>query len=165
LGVRPDLSAWSKAIANGYPLAFVSGSDPYREAATQVYATGSFWCGSVAMAAALATLDVLERHDAVAHMRQMGERLRTGLQAQALRHGVGIRQTGPAQMPQVLFDDDPSFERGMLFTEVALDHGVYLHPRHNMFLSLAHTPEDIDEALRATDIAMAAVAAGFGANT
>jgi glutamate-1-semialdehyde aminotransferase len=34
-----------------------------------------------------------------------------------------------------------------------------------MFLSLAHTPEDIDEALRATDIAMAAVAAGFGANT
>ena len=164
LGVRPDLSAWSKAIANGYPLAFVSGSDPYREAATQVYATGSFWCGSVAMAAALATLDVLERHDGVAHMRRMGERLRAGLQAQALRHGVGIRQTGPAQMPQVLFDDDPSFERGMLFTEVALDHGVYLHPRHNMFLSLAHTPEDIDEALRATDIAMAAVAAGFGAS-
>lgn len=67
-------------------------------------------------------------------------------------------------MPQVLFDDDPSFERGMLFTEVALDHRVYLHPRHNMFLSLAHTPEDIDEALNATDIAMVAVTARFGGN-
>ena len=164
LGVRPDLSAWSKAIANGYPLAFVSGNDAYREAASQVYATGSFWCGSVAMAAAMATLNVLEQDDAVAHMQRMGERLRAGLQAQAQRHGVGIRQSGPAQMPQVLFDDDPSFERGMLFTQVALEHGVYLHPRHNMFLSLAHTPADIDEALQATDLALRAVAARFGAD-
>jgi glutamate-1-semialdehyde 2,1-aminomutase len=163
LGVRPDLSAWSKAIANGYPLAFVSGNDAYREAAAQVYATGSFWCGSVAMAAALATLDVLAQHDAIAHMQRMGERLRAGLQTQARRHGVGIRQSGPAQMPQVLFDDDPSFERGMLFTQVALEHGVYLHPRHNMFLSLAHTPADIDEALQATDIALGVVATRFGA--
>jgi hypothetical protein len=33
-----------------------------------------------------------------------------------------------------------------------------------MFLSLAHTPADIDEALRATGIAMAAVAARIGGN-
>jgi glutamate-1-semialdehyde aminotransferase len=31
-----------------------------------------------------------------------------------------------------------------------------------MFLSLAHRDEDIDEALAATDLAMAAVAARFG---
>jgi glutamate-1-semialdehyde aminotransferase len=34
-----------------------------------------------------------------------------------------------------------------------------------MFLSLAHTPADIDEALQATDIALSAVAARFGAGT
>jgi glutamate-1-semialdehyde 2,1-aminomutase len=162
LGVRPDLSAWSKAIANGYPLAFVSGSEPLREPATRVYGTGSFWCGGVAMAAALATLDVLERGDAVAHMARMGTRLRTGLDEQARRHGVGLRQSGPPQMPLVLFEGDTAFERGMLFTDVALRHGVYLHPRHNMFLSLAHSEADIDEALAATDIAMATVAARFG---
>lgn len=162
LGVRPDLSAWSKAIANGYPLAFVSGSEPLREPATRVYGTGSFWCGGVAMAAALATLDVLERGDAVAHMARMGTRLRAGLDEQARRHGVGLRQSGPPQMPLVLFEGDTAFERGMLFTDVALRHGVYLHPRHNMFLSLAHREADIDEALAATEIAMATVAARFG---
>ncbi len=47
LGVQPDLSAWSKAIANGYPLAAVTGNDRFREAATQVFTTGSFWCGAV----------------------------------------------------------------------------------------------------------------------
>ena len=51
LGVRPDLSAFSKAIANGYPLAAVTGVDRFREAATKVYVTGSFWYGAVAMAA------------------------------------------------------------------------------------------------------------------
>ena len=55
LGVRPDLSAWSKAIANGYALAAVTGNDRFRDAATKVFVTGSFWCGTVAMAAARAT--------------------------------------------------------------------------------------------------------------
>jgi glutamate-1-semialdehyde 2,1-aminomutase len=162
LGVRCDLSAWSKAIANGHPLAFVSGSERFRDAATRVYATGSFWCGGVAMAAALATLDVLEREDGPARMARAGQRLRDGLAAQARRHGVAIRQSGPPQMPLVLFEGDTAFERGMLFCDVALQHGAYLHPRHNMFLSLAHRDEDIDEALAATDLAMAAVAARFG---
>ncbi len=54
LGVRPDLSAYSKAIANGYPLSAVAGGERFRAAAGKVYATGSFWCGSVPLAAALA---------------------------------------------------------------------------------------------------------------
>lgn len=162
LGVRPDLSAWSKAIANGHPLAFVSGTERFRDAATRVYATGSFWCGGVAMAAALATLDVLERDDGPARMARAGQRLRDGLAAQARRHGVGLRQSGPPQMPMLLFDGDTAFERGLLFCDVALRHGAYLHPRHNLFLSLAHRDEDIDAALAATEVAMAAVAARFG---
>jgi glutamate-1-semialdehyde 2,1-aminomutase len=39
-----------------------------------------------------------------------------------------------------------------------LARGVYLHPTHTMFLSTAHTAADIDEALAATDEAMAVVA-------
>ena len=47
LGVQPDLAAWSKAIANGHPLSMVTGRDRFRDAAEQVFTTGSFWCGSV----------------------------------------------------------------------------------------------------------------------
>ena len=50
-------------------------------------------------------------------------------------------------MPLVLFDDDPEFAKGYLFTTEALKGGVFLHPWHNMFLSAAHTEADIDEAL------------------
>ncbi|QPC42510.1 aminotransferase class III-fold pyridoxal phosphate-dependent enzyme [Kaustia mangrovi] len=161
LGVRPDLAAWSKALGNGYPIAAVTGNDRMRDAARQIFVTGSFWCGPVPMAAAAATLAKLGDGDAVAHMARMGTLLREGIQAQADALGVGLRQTGPAQLPLMLFDDDPKLERGDLFAVTALRHGVYLHPWHNMFLSAAHTEDDIEIALKATGKALEAVARAF----
>lgn len=158
IGVRPDLAAYSKAIANGHALAAVTGTDRFREGATRIYTTGSFWCGAVSMAAALATLQELRRIDGPARMRAMGERLRAGLVALAARHGVGIRQSGPAQMPLVLFDGDADSRKGNAFCAAALRAGAYFHPRHNMFLSCAHTEADIDRALEAANEGLAAVA-------
>lgn len=161
LGVRPDLSAWSKALGNGHPIAAVTGNDRFRDAARQVFVTGSFWCGAGAMAAALATVQKLRRIDAIRHMARLGGMLRAGVQAQADDLGLGLRQSGPPQMPLMLFDDDPDFAKGNLFTVTALRHGVYLHPWHNMFLSTAHTEDDIERALVATQQGLDAVARQF----
>lgn len=158
VGVRPDLAAWSKAIANGHALAAVTGNDRFREGATRIFTTGSFWTASVSMAAAIATVRKLRDTNAVAHMKAMGQRLRDGLEAQAKRHGLSIRQSGPVQMPVVLFDDDADRRIGNAFCQEALARGVYLHPAHTMFLSAAHQAADIDAALAMTDEAMTAVA-------
>jgi glutamate-1-semialdehyde 2,1-aminomutase len=162
LGVRPDLSGFSKAIANGYALAAVTGNDRFRAAAQQIFVTGSFWCSAMSMAAAIATLTKLRETGAVAHMARMGQLLRDGLDGQAARYGLILRQTGPAQMPMILFDDDPEFAKGNLFTTEALKGGVFMHPWHNMFLSAAHTEADIEEALAVTDRALLVVADQFG---
>ncbi|PHK95513.1 glutamate-1-semialdehyde 2,1-aminomutase [Pseudoroseomonas rhizosphaerae] len=158
LGVRPDLSAFSKAIANGHPLAAVTGRERFRQAATEVYTTGSFWCGAVPMAAAVATIGELLRIDGPAHMRAMGERLRAGLDALSRRYRLPVRQTGPVQMPLMIFDDDPEWAKGDLFCATALRHGAYFHPRHNMFLSCAHGEAEIDRALEAAEAGFRAVA-------
>ncbi|MBW6398389.1 aminotransferase class III-fold pyridoxal phosphate-dependent enzyme [Roseomonas sp. HJA6] len=158
LGVRPDLAAYSKAIANGHALSAVTGVERFREAATKVFTTGSFWCAAAPMAAAVATLSELKRIDGPAHMRAMGERLRAGFDALAARHGVAIRQSGPAQMPLMLFEGDEEFRFGNAFCSAALEAGAYFHPRHNMFLSCAHGEADIDRALQAADAGFAAVA-------
>jgi glutamate-1-semialdehyde 2,1-aminomutase len=162
VGVRPDLTAFSKAIANGYALAAVTGRDRFRDAATRIFTTGSFWFQASPMAAALATLRKLHAIDGTALMRRAGMRLREGLQAQADSRGIKIRQSGPPQMPLVLFEDDPEVTKGKFFCVEALKRGVYLHPVHTMFLSCAHTDAEIDRALEATDGAFAAVAAKFG---
>jgi glutamate-1-semialdehyde 2,1-aminomutase len=158
LGVRPDLCAWSKAIANGYALAAVTGNDRFRDAATKVFVTGSFWCGTVAMAAARATLRIARETDVPGHIRAMGLRLREGLAKLAGQHGIAIRQSGPPQMPLMLFDADPEVKKGRAFCSAALRHGAFFHPQHNMFLSAAHGPADIDAALEAASHGFKAVA-------
>ncbi len=162
IGVRPDLSAWSKAIANGYALGAVLGNDRFRDGAKRIYTTGSFWFASVSMAAAVATIETLREIDAVAIMTAAGQRLRDGLAAQAAAHGVAINQTGPVQMPFLTFAGDQDFAMANVFTGEAATRGVYLHPWHNWFLSAAHTADDVDTALLATDDAFAAVRRQFG---
>ena len=162
LGVAPDLSAWSKGIANGYALSAVLGAEHVREAAAAVYATGSFWYSADAMAASLATLDVLEREDGLAAMQRWGGRLWDGIAAQARSLGVAVDLTGHATMPYLTFPGDEDYAHGELFAAVCAREGLYLHPRHNWFVSTALTDADLDVALRATDRALAAVAAAGG---
>ena len=157
LGIRPDLSAWSKALGNGYPIAAITGGERFRRAAQSIYLTGSFWCEASPMAAAIATIEKLKAVSGIASMEASGRRLREGLAEQAARYGVGIRQTGPAQMPMILFDGDVDFAIGNRFVVESLKRGAYLHPWHNMFLSAAHSSSDIDRVLEATDGALKAI--------
>lgn len=159
LGVRPDLAAYSKAIANGWPLAAVAGAEWLREGAGKIFVTGSFWYGSAAMAASLATIRILRDSDALAHTAAMGQRFRDGMDAAARRHGYHLRQTGPVQMPMLLIDGDQDLRLNNAFCAAALRHGVYLHPRHNLFLCAAHQPADVDRAVEAADAAFAEIAA------
>ncbi len=151
LGIQPDLTAWGKALANGLSLSAVTGNEHFRQAAASIFVTGSFWYQASPMAAALATLTLLEDAHAPEYLEKIGRQWRLGLAEQSQYHGIPIRQTGPVQMPMVLFDDDPDFEKGFQFCQAALEKGVYLHPWHNWFLSLAHTRETIDKALEVTN--------------
>ena len=153
LDIAPDLTAWSKAIANGYALAAILGSEKYRKAARSVFTTGSFWFAAASMIAAITTLDLISEEQVIKRIAAMGQRFREGLQAQADSYGIPLSQSGPVQMPLVLFSDDEVMEkkRAEVFTNEAMKLGLYLHPRHNWFLNGGHTDEDIDEALGITD--------------
>ena len=84
-------------------------------------------------------------------------RLRDGLATLANQHGIAIRQSGPPQMPLVLFDADSEFRKGRAFCSAALRQGAFFHPQHNMFLSAAHHAADIDAALEAASHGFRAV--------
>lgn len=158
VGVKPDLSCWGKAVANGHPLSILLGAGSCREGAGSIYVTGSFWFAAVPMAAALATLRIIRETDYLERIAALGEKLRTGLHAAAARHGFTLRQSGPVQMPLIMFADDPDVRFGYAWATEMLDRGVYVHPWHNMFLSAAMTEADIDAAIDAADGAFAAIA-------
>ena len=159
VGVLPDLSAWSKAIANGHPLAAVLGSGAYADAAASIFVTGSFWFSGTAMAAAIATIGALREERAIEAMDRVGTALRAGILEQAAARGIEISYTGPAAMPYLTFAGDRGHQLASTFAAAAIRAGAYLHPRHNWFISAAMTDADLAKALSATDEAFAAVQA------
>ena len=157
IGVAPDLSAWSKAIANGHPLAAVLGSDAFRDGASRVFVTGSFWFAAAAMAASVATIRALRRQDAIAVMQRYGTQIRDGILGQAAAWGFEVNYTGPAQMPYLTFRGDRGHALVSEFSAEAIRRGAFIHPRHNWFVSAAMTDEDVAAALAATDGAFGAL--------
>jgi glutamate-1-semialdehyde 2,1-aminomutase len=159
-GVAPDLSAWGKAIANGYSIAALVGKEELRDVAARVFATGTFWWSGDAMAAALATLEVIERDDALGVMNQWGTRFCEGVAAAAEARGLGIAVTGPPTMPYARFTADQD-DRALadIFAAECGRHGLFLHPRHNWFISAANDEHDLDQALAAVEAGVDAVAA------
>ncbi len=166
LGVDPDLSAYCKAIGNGHPISALMGRYSLSEAVAATMATGSYWFTAAPMAAAKATIETMLEIDGIAHLERIGNALREGWQQAADSHGIGIRQTGPVQIPLMLFEGDDfstrNVPRAYRFAAELAERGVYLHPVHNGFLSTALTDEDVAHTLEASDEAFAAVAAEFG---
>jgi glutamate-1-semialdehyde 2,1-aminomutase len=72
---------------------------------------------------------------------------------------IEINYTGPAAMPYLTFTGDRDHQLGRVFAAAAIRAGLYLHPRHNWFISAAMTDADLAKALAATDEAFAAVQA------
>ena len=157
LGVRPDLCAWSKAIANGYALAAVTGNDRFREAATKVFVTGSFWCGTVAMAAARATLRIARETDVAGAYPRDGPAVARGTGVAGEKNGIAIRQSGPPQMPLMLFEGERMSRKGRAFCSAALRHGAFFHPAAQYVPVLGASPADIDAALEAASHGFKAV--------
>jgi len=159
-GAKPDLVCYSKAIANGYALSAGLGVGALRPAAEKMYLTGSFFFQNSSFAAAKATMEELEQSDAIATIHRIGQLLIDGLEAQAESFGLPFVSTGPAAMPSFKFNDDLKHALFHEWCDLATEHGAYLHPAHNWFVSAAHTEEDVDLTLRATEQAFAAVAKG-----
>ncbi|HEY0286929.1 MAG TPA: aminotransferase class III-fold pyridoxal phosphate-dependent enzyme [Pseudomonas sp.] len=153
IGIRPDMSTFSKCIANGHALSALTGIDSLREAASSIYAVGSFWYASGAMAAGLTTLRILEESNGIQTMTERGNQLVKGIREQAASYGINVVVSGPPTMPFVRFEDGKEMEHAFIWCEEALRRGAYVHPWHNWFLSTAHTKEDIDFVLSATDCA------------
>ena len=104
------------------------------------------------MAAALKTLQIIQQSDYLERSIQLGDRLRAGLTSIAKDTGLPLHQSGPSQMPIImLMDQDGNVDtkKCVAFCDHLLDHGVFFHPFHNMFITSAMTDEDIDYTLEA----------------
>ena len=162
IGVEPDLSAWSKAIANGYPLAATLGRGQYADAASRIFVTGSFWYQAVRTPPAWPRSTPSATKAPSPPWSRWARCSARGWLARPREAGVAINQTGPVQMPNLSFIEDENFAKAQAFCAAAIAHGVIFHPRHNWFVSGAHTEATSNAPSPPARTGFRAVAAQFG---
>ncbi|MCX5379747.1 aminotransferase class III-fold pyridoxal phosphate-dependent enzyme [Streptomyces sp. NBC_00091] len=146
-GFRPDLVAFSKALANGWPVAAVTGTEALREAAAGIFVAGTYWNSGSSMAGAIANLRLMKEERSVERMHASGGKLVAGLLSLGELNGVPLRVSGPVTMPTVTVDGDQDFAWMRRFAVHMAAEGSFVHPMHNWFVSAAHDDEVIEQSL------------------
>jgi glutamate-1-semialdehyde 2,1-aminomutase len=162
--VTPDLSTFGKIIGGGMPVGAYGGKRPIMQMIAPsgpVYQAGTLSGNPVAMAAGLATLELIRQPDFYLGLQRKTERLTDGLLDAARRAGVALTANRVCAMFGLFFTsehvetyaqatacDVSAFGK---FFRAMLARGVYLAPSafEAGFLSSAHSDEDIDATIAA----------------
>ncbi len=160
-GVTPDLSVFAKAMASGYPISAIVGKEEWMRPISEgrVIHAGTMNSGNSSVAAALATIKVLEMENTYSRLFQFGQQLISGLKTIAKETEQNLIVMGPGPMFCIAFTQQETsvkeyrdtllFDRKKLATFIARmhDRNIRIIGRGLWYLSLAHSEEDIERAL------------------
>ncbi|HTA55347.1 MAG TPA: glutamate-1-semialdehyde 2,1-aminomutase [Candidatus Acidoferrales bacterium] len=169
--VVPDLTTLGKVIGGGLPAAAFGGrSDVMAHLSPEgpVYQAGTLSGNPLAMAAGLATLNVIAADPTFyARLDERTRQLTASLSEAMERHGVPYRCNRAGSMFTIFFTPDPvedlegarrSDRRFFAkYFAAMLERGVYLAPSpyETNFVSTAHTPKDVERTVVAAEASLA----------
>jgi glutamate-1-semialdehyde 2,1-aminomutase len=175
-GIEADLTTLGKILGGGMPVGAFGGKREIMEHIAPlgpVYQAGTLSGNPIAMAAGLATMDIITRPGFYEPIFERTARLCHGLEAAANSAGVPFTTNHAGTMfggfitsapkvenyADVMACDTKAFGR---FFHRMLEHGIYLAPASYEagFMSAAHTDEDIDKTLEAANIVFHILTAG-----
>ena len=172
--IMPDLTCMGKIIGGGLPVGAYGGKKEimmHVAPVGPVYQAGTLSGNPLAMAAGMAILDELAKPGVYEEIEAKTKKLVQGLQAAADKAGVKIALNQSASLFTIFFTETPvdSYQAAMtsnteqfkVFFQAMLGQGFYLPPSQFecWFVSQAHSDEDIENTIKAAEIAFQAVAA------
>ncbi|HLV27438.1 MAG TPA: TrmJ/YjtD family RNA methyltransferase [Gemmatimonadales bacterium] len=146
-GVLPDIAVFAKALANGFPLAAVSGSRAVMDAAQHTWISSTLAGETTALAAASAVLAMHERTDVCGTLQQTGAELRHAV-TDALRQ-EGVESVGVNGLDAMWFLSFSSPADELAFLRTARASGVLFKRGAYCFASLAHDSGAVAAVTRA----------------
>jgi glutamate-1-semialdehyde 2,1-aminomutase len=141
--VVPDLAAFGKAMANGFPLSMVCGHREIMDAARKTWISSTLASEATALAAASAVLSWHDQADVCESLWTIGAEMRAAFQTALDASGLtGITTDGIDPMWLIRFDDPAREGR---FVELAAENGVLFKRGAYNFAALAHDEDAIRE--------------------
>lgn len=170
-GVIPDLTCLGKVIGGGLPVGAYGGKHEIMKRIApegDIYQAGTLSGNPLAMTGGLTTLRALSRETYI-EMNKKVDRLVEGYEKSAKEFGISLQVNRVGSMVGFFFTDKPvtnfetaqasSLENFGIYYRSMIESGVFLPPSQfeGLFLSTAHTDEDIDFTIEAVKKAFKAI--------
>ena len=141
-GVEPDMAVFGKTLGNGYAISAVIGRREIMEAAQSTFISSTFWTERIGPAAALKTLEVMERERSWERITETGRGIGRRWQALARKHDLPIQISGLPALIGFSFPVPDMLKYKTLITQEMLKKG-YLAAT-SVYVCTEHTPEVVD---------------------
>jgi glutamate-1-semialdehyde 2,1-aminomutase len=148
-GVEPDMAVFGKALGNGYAITAVIGRREIMEAAQTTFISSTFWTERIGPAAALKTLEVMEKEKSWQKITQTGQDVMVGWQALAGKYGLSITINGLPALANFSFNSSNALAYKTLITQEMLEKGFLAG--NSVYVCTAHSPEIISNFFEQLD--------------
>jgi glutamate-1-semialdehyde 2,1-aminomutase len=161
--LRPDLSTFGKAIANGFALSALVGRRDLMELGGLSHSKERVFLLSTthgaethSLAAAIETMRIYEREHVIEYLHRQGERLRTGINQAIASHRLEGFFAVLGKEPNLVYatrdeNKNPSQPFRTLFLQETIKRGLLMP---SLVVSFSHTDEDIDRSVAAIEEAL-----------
>ncbi len=159
--VSPDLVTFGKGMGNGYPISAVAGRKELLEQIEQgVFISTTFGGDSIAMAASLATLDILSQPGYYDHIIRIGTMLRDGIQNRIDKYDLNdtLSVSGLPAHCGLAFEGHGSLsylDIQSVYSQTMIQNGILVFAIY--FLNSHHTETEAQAYLDATDKAFSLI--------
>lgn len=165
--IQPDLTCLGKIIGGGMPVGAYGGKKEIMNLIApegNIYQAGTLSGNPIAMVAGYTTINKLTS-DSYNYIEELSDRLIQGLKTVARKSNIALMTTKAGTMIGLSFTDNPlqnfddarkiDSEMFRRFYVEMLKQGILLPPSQyeSIFLSTAHSIDDIDETIHAADVA------------
>lgn len=147
--VEPDMAMFGKALGNGYAITATIGRREIMEAAQSTFISSTFWTERIGPAAALKTLEVMEKTRSWDTITQTGLAVRERWQQLADRHGLGIEHWGLPALTGYTFESPNALAYKTLITQEMLAKGFLAS--NCLYVCTEHTPAVVDAYFEVLD--------------
>lgn len=145
--IYPDIAVFSKALANGFPMAAIIGRKEVMKAAEDTFISSTYWTDKIGPIAAIHTIKKYKRCKVQYHLNKIGKEIQQGWKTIAKKKGINIEVFGIFPLSHFSFKYKNALALKTLFTQEMLKRGFLATA--SFYASYAHKRHHVEEYLKA----------------
>ena len=137
ININPDIAIFGKALGNGYAISAVLGKTSIMESAQKSFMSSTFWSDRIGPAAAIKTLEIMEREKSWERITSLGEKIFLIWKKLSKKYKLKLKISGIPSLAKFNFISKNSQAYKTYITQEMLKHNflstnaIYLSTSHN----------------------------------